>query len=396
MKNKLQKNQFESLQFFAKKALEKNSVHLLNGPVLVAGKNQFRSMWTRDFCFAARGLIAIGSFDVVKNHLHFLLQNIRQDGLVPRTVDSMLPRYRVTRNSIRYLFGFGSIPEITDPLIIEYKDEHGTEAIDSNLLVILTALTYVEVSKDLDWLRAHEEAILKAFHFYDNKMDDGLIVQKKFSDWQDSVKREGKTFYTNLLYWIVCNKLRHFSQFQIQSEMLEILTKNLVLHFYDSKSGLFLSLINEKYISLDANLLAIEFGFSGINSFDLYEALKKHELWNKYSLPGFNTVPNYPSSWRHLAVKIAGLGHYHDEVYWSWLMALSSKVAYRMGDKQEAFKILNRLQDIVIRDQAVREVYQNEEELRPWESWLFKSEEDFSWGSGMILDAISKHNNLIG
>jgi glycogen debranching enzyme len=382
-------NQFKELRSFSLKALENNTVLLNDGPVLVAGKNQFRSMWTRDFCYAARGLIAERKFDVVKNHLNFLLNNMREDGLVPRTVDSMLPRYRVIRNSLRYLTGFGTIPEITDPLIIEYKDEHGTEAIDSNLLVILTSCTYVEVSKDFDWLDTQENNLKRAFHFYDAKLDKGLIVQRKFSDWQDSVKREGKTFYTNLLFWIVCQKLQSYPSFQIDKSKLDLLKNNLVRHFYDSNTGLFISMLNQPYISLEANLFAIEFNFDGVSSSELYKNLINHELWTRYSIPGFNTVPNYPISWRHLAVTLAGLGHYHDEVYWSWLMALSAKVAHKMGDLSSALKILNRLQELSIRDQAIREVYRSEEALRPWESWLFQSEQDFSWGSGMILDALS-------
>lgn len=382
------KKEYDSLKSFCLNALSKNTVRLKEGPFLVAGKNQFRSMWTRDFCFAARGLIAVGNYEVVKNHLHFLLKNMRKDGLVPRTVDSMLPRYRVTRNSIRYLFGIGTIPEITDPLIIEYKDEHGTEAIDSNLLVIITALTYIEASKDLDWLKTHESNLKKAVSFYDNKLDDGLIIQRKFSDWQDSVKREGKTCYTNLLYWHVCNMLQQYPEFGIAKEKVDLLRDKLIQNFYDTDSGLFRSVLNERYISLDANLLAIEFGFDGISANEIYQNLKKHELWTRYSYPGFNTVPNYPASWRHLAVKLAGLGHYHDEVYWSWLMALSAKVAFKMNDKDCAFKILDKLQELAMRDQAIREVYKSEEELRPWESWIFKSEQDFSWGAGMILNTL--------
>jgi glycogen debranching enzyme len=383
------KNQFKELRTFSLKALENNTVHLKEGPVLVAGKNQFRSMWTRDFCYAARGLIAEGKFNVVKSHLSFLLNHMREDGLVPRTVDSILPRYRVVRNSLRYLTGLGAIPEITDPLIIEYKDEHGTEAIDSNLLVILTAVTYIDASNDLEWWNSQIQNLKKAFSFYHGKLDNGLIVQRKFSDWQDSVKREGKTFYTNLLFWIACHKLQKHAAFEIEKSKIDLLKSELVKNFYDSTSGLFRSLINKPYISLDANLLALEFDFDGVQNKKLYEALVRHELWTKFSVPGFNTVPNYPASWRHLAVTLAGLGHYHDEVYWSWLIALSAKVAYKMEDQPSALKILNRLQELAIRDQAIREVYKNEESLRPWESWLFKSEQDFSWGSGMILDALS-------
>lgn len=63
----------------AKKSLETNIVRLDNGLFLSAGAHQFKSFWTRDFCFSSRGLLAINRGDVVKNHLTYLINNRRYD-----------------------------------------------------------------------------------------------------------------------------------------------------------------------------------------------------------------------------------------------------------------------------------------------------------------------------
>ena len=36
--------------------IRKNIIVTKDGPFVAAGKNQFRSFWTRDFCLAAAGL----------------------------------------------------------------------------------------------------------------------------------------------------------------------------------------------------------------------------------------------------------------------------------------------------------------------------------------------------
>src|SRR5690349_8047136 len=73
------------LHAIAQASLQANVVTLESGPYLVAGQHQFRSLWTRDFCFASRGLLLLDRADVVRNHLTALALNRRlKDGLVPR------------------------------------------------------------------------------------------------------------------------------------------------------------------------------------------------------------------------------------------------------------------------------------------------------------------------
>src|SRR5215211_4094484 len=84
----------DALFSVAAACLRGNVVELASGPYLCAGGGQFRGLWTRDFCFAARGVLELGRPDVVANHLSRLLAHRRQpDGLVPRLMDSISPAW---------------------------------------------------------------------------------------------------------------------------------------------------------------------------------------------------------------------------------------------------------------------------------------------------------------
>ncbi len=41
------------------------------------------------------------------------------------------------------------------------------------------------------------------------------------------------------------------------------------------------------------------------------------------------------------------------------------------------------------RDGEIGEIYDPARGLRPWSSWLYRSEAPFSWGSGIIADAVA-------
>ena len=50
----------------AREALVHNTARLGGRWALSAGANQFRTLWTRDFCYAARGLLRSGRAEVVR------------------------------------------------------------------------------------------------------------------------------------------------------------------------------------------------------------------------------------------------------------------------------------------------------------------------------------------
>ena len=381
----------ESLTERAAAGLAANIVEHPSGNYLSAGQNQFRSLWTRDFCWSVPGLLAIGRSDVVRDHLRLLIASAHPEtALVPRAIDSMNPKLRVFRATVAYALGLNATqPPPTKDLVAEYHEQNGHPCIDGNLLTILATLAYVDATGDAAFLHEHTPALARILRFYDPRISEDLVVQPGFSDWQDSVRREGKTFYTNLLWSVTLSELAKRRLLGVQPEQAERVRASVHAAFFDAPTGLYRSLAEGPQLSMDGNLLAIAMGFAREDAGQsLYAAMKRHPLWSAaHGLPGVVTMPDYPWSSRNWTVRLVGLGHYHDRLAWSWITALSAKVASIMGDQLEAERILNGLEKLVARDRTVAEIYEPARTMKPWECWLYHSERPFSWGAAATVDA---------
>ena len=381
----------DSLVDTAKSSLAANIVDHKSGSYLSAGGHQFRSFWTRDFCWSIPGLLELGRADVVRDQLQLLCDTAREDGLLPRAIDSMNPKARVVRATLAYAFGLRWKQRApTEKLKPEYIEQNGHPTIDGNALAILGALTYVDATGDSEFLTKNSDAFERILRYYDKSVDtDGLIVQPGFADWQDSIRRAGKTLYTNILWAAVLTRLADRNLFGITKDRAAQATASIDTKFFDSTIGLYRSLDSGPQISLDGNLLAIELGIvTGAKAEALYTSLKSHALWSMArGIPGAVTTPDYPRRDLNWTMTIAGLSHYHDRIAWSWLVAMSAKVATRMGDTAEAQRILNALEALVQRDKIVTEIYEPSRDMRPAKRWLYQSETPFSWGAAVALDA---------
>lgn len=367
----------------AKKSLETNIVKLDKGLFLSAGAHQFKSFWTRDFCFSSRGLLAINRGDVVKNHLTYLINNRRNDDLVPLYVDSIQPVNRVVTDVLfkTIRLNNASLP-ITNDIKPYYLVNNQYEAIDSNLMVLYAAQLYAKETKDLAWFNTNQPAFRKIFDFYKTKKFAGLIRQNEHADWQDSAQRKGFTFFTNLLYYHMAREYK----FMNDTELLQLRNKIIEI-FYDKKMGVFLSMAGRNNVSLEGNLWAIEHNLIA-NPEILYRNLTNHPLYTKYKLPGFATYPSYTKDDTYIQVKVVGLQEYHGNLYWSWLIAYAAKIAYRMNDIPTYNRIFANLNEMLQRDQAVYEIYNNNAEMTPFKTLFYKSEAPFSWGSAFVLDMV--------
>lgn len=181
------------------------------------------------------------------------------------------------------------------------------------------------------WLDGHLYELQLLYRYYDRwKTAEGLLHQPAYADWQDSVKREGESFYLNLLYLDVSRRLGEASG-TTTAERAAFEAK-VKVRFYDEHTGLYRSLAGKSYVSLDGNLLALDLGYVDADSDEgraLYAKLKASPMWTRGGVPGSATVGDYPKAWLHLPAKLSGLSHYHDEMHWSSLTALSAKVAHQ-------------------------------------------------------------------
>lgn len=369
---KIPKNQTNELYNIALKSLQAN-IKIINGRrYLTAGNTQFNSIWVRDVLYSSDYLRKVGMGDIVNNTIDLYMKNLIKDPngsfYGPKGFDSMSIEWRVIKTSIRHTLG---LERFSDPIEKDlrplYKDSRDAVAIDSNLLVILAE-------------NRNKYNFSKLLSYYDNKIIDGLIVQEPHSDWQDSQRRCGSTFLTNLLYWKCLKKLK---------KNTNKLKKKIIETFYDNDSGLFFSVKGFPQISLEGILFAIKFKF--VDREKLYKNLKRHRLWSKknpsgFSLgPGFVTYPNYDPITLHVQVRIGLLHNYHDEYYWSWLMAFAGIVAHSMSDFDEYNKIMKRLEKIAKRDKCIAEIYRPEKNLSLVETTTYSSERPFTWGAAYVV-----------
>lgn len=377
----------------AKKALLENIIQTDEGAFVRAGGHQFRSLWTRDFCFAVPGLIAAGQTDVATNHLQALINNRRQsDGLVPRVLESGFgSALRVIKGSISQKVPMFGLSDPKSPLKPEYYGEHKTISIDSNLLLLLALFQVVEATGDISLINKNKKALLEIYNFYASSFSDGLISQDSFEDWQDSVKRKGVTSYTNALYIIVSEIIYKHQYFRIDLVRVQRMKKLFYEKFFHKKHRLFKALEELDLVSLDTNLLICDFGvhFSELRPEELYINLKNSALWKSCHLPGLCSNKNYPSSWVSWTTRVVGLNTYHGLKHWSWLIGYAAKVSSVMNDKEEALRILANLQVMANRDGTIYEIYHSTNKLEPFSNSLYQSEYPFSWGAGKILEGLA-------
>lgn len=359
--------------------IEQNIIKTKEGLFVQAGSHQFQSFWTRDFCFASFGLSRVGRYEVVKNHLQKLLNTMNDDGLIPRILESSFSKKTVLLNTV-FSFLPASVKKSkhNKKLKAEHFGEHGTLSIDSNALVIIACFEYFKYSNDLAFIQENSEKLILCFNFYKTRIQDGLITQGEFEDWQDSARRSGRTFYTNLLYHEAARRLTENSFIEFDLSSLSHKIKKI---FY--RHGLYCSLEIGEQVDLASNHLAILFDFIPKQE----QAAHFHKMSSKEYNSGVFPLCAFPNSkpdqisW---TCKYVGLSRYHDEMIWSWITGLKLGVLAKLEDTKAHSDYLQELEKLNSQFENIFEIYSSKTHA-PVKKICYKSESPFSWGIGIIL-----------
>lgn len=348
----------------AKQTLEANLETSGTERYLTAGRRQFRSLWTRDFLFAAHGLALAGHAGARDAQLALLLRHVSPDGALPRSFDGFSTKARVC------LAPWLS-PALGHELKPEYLGEHGTPAVDSAPLLILETLR----SKNQDLI---EELARKLTLLL--PQTSLPLRQPAFSDWQDSARREGPSFYLNLLWWAALRALDDAG-----------LTKNkeaaarAALDPFCTKP-LPLCELRGSRLSFDGTLLALRFGFfEGKRRLAVWRALRDHTRWRSH--PGVPVSEPYLTREISWTTRLVGLRHYHDALSWTWLLALALGVARELHDQEEEARLAEILERSLVNGH-VPEVLDPRAGFRPFRSALYRAECPFSWGAGLLAESL--------
>jgi GH15 family glucan-1,4-alpha-glucosidase len=357
--------------------------------VLHSGYRNFRESWARDFGFAAFGMIALKQYEPVKETLEAFFWHQKENGQLPVKLQSMDP---VTR----FLHSLFQREQPTHRLLTpNYYSAHGSPSLDGQALLIIAALHYADQAKDEDFLHSHWHELDLALKWLKSyaEFQGGLLVQKSYSDWADSIARRGRVLYTNVLYWKALTEMACHAETidrNGKAAQLKYSANNIAQmiqdRFWRQDLGYFVTSQTLDNLSSDGNLLAIAWGLASTEQTESILRVME-EAGMSQPVPTRVAYPSYPSELIAIENHIAGLPNYHTDSSWLWLGAWHLIAYIQHNDHDRARKLLECIVDVITQDGQVNEVHGPDG--KPLASFWYKSEAPLIWNAGMVVYACS-------
>jgi len=356
--------------------------------LLHAGYRNFRESWARDFSFASYGLLALKEFKTVKDTLEAFLDHQTPEGQFPVKLHSM----GVVTRFMHSLLEREQSTEI--PMRPKYLSGHGTPSLDGQCLMVIAAIHYSRKAEDHEFLQVHWEALAKAITWTERSVKDitdGLLTQGAFADWADSIARNGRVLYTNVIYWKAlqemaeaATRLELTDQISFYTKKTEQVAGAIQQHLWRPTLGYYAASDALDQLTSSGNLLAIAWGLASTDQANsIMDALIVTGMANP--VPTKVAYPPYPLHLIALENRLGGVANYHTDAAWLWIGSWHVIALARAGRTDEAHGILSRMAEVIVRDQQVHEVYGPNGQ--PLSSFWYKSESPLSWNAGMVVYA---------
>lgn len=360
---------------------------------IVAGATHFADYWLRDMAFASLGALALGDTDVVRRGIEFFLATERGDGVIA---------FRAGTNSLlKYLLAHllgraepGSVPRyLHDKILVNsarVSDEH---AIDSFPMLFLAIAEYIKVTGDTVTIQPYLPALDRLMSHYQSKhmtADTGLIGETGYSGWADSVRKEGTSLLTNVLYVAALEKFCFVTSQCHRDELTARYLKmagttkqSLIDRFWNGRY--LVDWVKDDrvydYFSVDGNLLAIVLGIL---------PRKQATMISEYFLsvptlyepvPCKTNYPKYPNELQYWA--LSALDYHNYSTGWLWLGSVSAIALTRLGKRVEAARLCESMARTITEYGTVYETY--DQQGKPFRKLFYTSERAFSWSAGAFL-----------
>ena len=363
---------------------------LLNGQekiVLNAGWRNFREPWARDFGFASFGLLTLGEHRAARETLEAFLVYQKPTGQFPVKIHS-------TGSLDRYLHSlFRREQPTSTPLRPKYVTGHNTLSMDGNALLVIACLNYAQTTGDHDFVRTHWSALKRAMLWLEEFAleEDGLLHQGIFADWADSIARQGRILYTNVVYWKALVDMAqaamiygtgqdqiHFAQKSHQ------VAASVNDHFWYPDLGYLVTHRNLDNLSSAGNLLAVAWNLVAPEQANsILDAMHAFDMASP--VPTRVVHRPYPNKLIALENRLAGISYYHTDAAWLWLGAWHVIALARMDRVSEAQTLAHRIAEIIVRDGNVYEVYAPDG--RYVSNLWYTAEAPLTWSAGMVVYA---------
>lgn len=319
------------------------------------GSSHFSDCWIRDSLFSCFASLQLKDIVVVKKTLKYILREMSKEGQIPLRIGQ--------KNILLKILGIKGKRGV-----VYLDDKSSSIVLDSNSLFIIIAKMLERKLEERFFDQKILERIFNWLLLYDRDKDF-LIEQDKYADWQDSIKREGKVLYTNILFWKAAHTL---GKKDIAAKIKKAIFKNFWngRYFYDTEKI--------KSLAVDGNLLAIFFGLTNKNQSisilkSILNASKKELLDNSY--------PKYEKRYVFLPFFFIGMQDYHNGVKWLWLSSLFCLLLFRFHfvEWKDLYK---KISELIEKENGVFEIYKNQKSVR---RLFYCSERDFSWNAAFFI-----------
>jgi glycogen debranching enzyme len=347
----------------------------------------FREPWARDTGFASFGLIELDELQAAKEALDVFLLTQSTEGQFPVKIHS-------THFLERYLYSiFNREQPIDRPISPRYITAHNTISLDGNSLLIIAILNYARRSGDYDFVRASWDKLKHALSWLEThvKESDGLLHQGAFTDWADSIARQGKVLYTNVIFWKalldmaeVAQTCSHPEDRRVLGQKARHIREAINEHFWRPDLGYYVNSQLFDNLCSSGNLLAIAWGLaSPEQAHAILDAMRYFGMGIPVPTKAVHLA--YPRKFIAIENRISGIADYHTYFAWLWLGAWHVIALARMERLEEARELLYNMSRVIVRDGAVHEVYQPNG--RYASNIWYTSESPLTWSAGMFVYA---------
>ena len=363
--------------------------------IVHAGYRNFRESWARDFGFASYGLLTLLEYETVQDTLETFLHFQTEEGQLPVKLRSI----HVVSRFLHSLFEREQ--PLEGKLRPKYITGHNSPSLDGQTLLVIAACEYVSATGDIDFAERYWQQLHRAMDWLGRftSPQTEMLVQKPFADWADSVARRGTVMYTNVVYWQALKSMGQLaakidlegygSEYQ---EMAQRLADSIQRHLWQPELGYFATSNEMNNLSTAGNLLAIAWDLADTEQAkSILNLIDELDLANP--VPTQAAFPAYPRSRISIENRLGNLANYHTNAAWLWIGAWHIIALTHAGKSDEARQLIERVSELLVRDQQVHEVYGLDG--RPLSNFWYTSEAPLIWSAGMIVYAFNQYENQI-
>ena len=275
-----------------------------------------------------------------------------------------------------------------------YEDKRGIFVSDSNTLLIVAFYHYYLKTKNTKFIKRNMSKIRKILDTVSEFADQTLLINEDYySTWMDGIKKKGKIFYSNILYYLavkyyvaLCAKIK-IKQKKYTQNFLRDLAINIRKIFWNGEYFTDWAGNNDQnYFATFANLIAIYFNFATKKEKNsILDFISKNKIIKEDGRIK-KSYPDYSNKYVSPLLTLMGLKGYCTRITYPW-MSFFYFLCLKKEKKETAYtkKALKNLCIRIIKERDIYECY--DKNLKPYKTFYYRAEHPFAWACsfGVLL-----------